>query len=55
MPGARFAHGGGERGEGGLGQQALVVAPGARARVVVGGDMVARLAVVEPSGPGGDA
>ena len=34
------AHGGGERGEGGLGQKALVVAPGAGRGVVVGGDMV---------------
>ena len=45
----RFAHGGGERGEGGLGQQALVVAPGAGVRFVGDGDMVARLAVVEPA------
>ena len=52
---AGFAHGRGERGEGGLGQEALVVAPGARGRVVVGGDVVGGLAVVEPAGPGGDA
>ena len=49
------ADGRGERGEGGLGQQALVVAPGAGRGVVVDGDVVARLAVVEPAGPGGDA
>ena len=51
---AGFAHGRGERGEGGLGQQPLVVAPGARGRVVVGRDVVGGLAVVEPAGPGGD-
>ena len=50
----RLAHGGGERGEGGLGQQALVVAPGAGRGFVGDGDVVARLAVVEPAGPGGD-
>ena len=50
----RLAHRRGERGEGGLGQQALVVAPGARRGVVVGGDVVARLAVVDAAGPGGD-
>ena len=49
------ARGGGERGEGRLGQQALVVAPGARGGVVVDGDVVGCLAVVEPAGPGGDA
>ena len=48
------AHRRGERGEGGLGQQALVVAPGAGRGVVVDGDVVARLAVVEPAGPGGE-
>ena len=53
--GPACTHGRGECGEGGLGQQALVVAPGARGRVVVDGDVVARLAVVEPAGPGGDA
>ena len=31
-----------------------VVAPRAGARLVVHGDMVARLADVEPAGPGGD-
>ena len=51
---SRLAHGGGERGEGGLGQQALVVAPGAGRGFVGDGDMVARLSVVEPAGPGGD-
>ena len=50
-----FADGGGERGEGGLGQQALVVAPGAGAGVVVDGDVVGGLAVVQPARPGGDA
>ena len=35
--------------------QALVVAPCAGRGVVVDGDVVARLAVVEPAGPGGDA
>ena len=54
MLGPRLAHGGGERGEGGLGQQALVVAPGAGRGFVGHGDVVARLAVVEPAGPGGD-
>ena len=53
--GPACTHGRGERGEGGLGQQALVVAPGAGRGVVVDGDVVARLAVVEPAGPGGDA
>ena len=48
-------HGGGERGEGGLGQQALVVAPGAGGGLVMDGDMVARLAVVKPARPGADA
>ena len=52
---AGSAHGGGQCGEGGLGQEALVVVSGARARLVVGGDMVAGLAVVEPAGPGVDA
>ena len=51
----RLAHGGGERSEGGLGQQTLVVAPGADGGLVVDGDMVARLAVVEPARPGADA
>ena len=51
----RPAHGRGERGEGGLGQQALVVAPGAGGGLVMDGDMVARLAVVEPARPGADA
>ena len=51
----RLAHGGGERREGGLGQQALVVAPGAGGGLVMDGDMVARLAVVEPARPGADA
>ena len=50
----RLAHGGGEGGESGLGQQALVVAPGAGRGFVGDGDVVARLAVVEPAGPGGD-
>ena len=54
VPGPRLAHGGGERGEGGLGQQALVAAPGAGRDCVGGGDMVARLAVVEPAATGGD-
>ena len=49
------AHGRGERGEGDLGQQALVVAPGAGRGVVMDGDVVARLAVVEPPGLSGDA
>ena len=49
------AHGRGERGERGLGQQALVVAPGAGRGVVVDGDVVGSLAVVEAAGPGGDA
>ena len=49
------AHGRGERGERGLGQQALVVAPGAGRGVVVDGDVVGGLAVVEAAGPGGDA
>ena len=52
---ARRAHGGGERGEGGLRQQALVVAPRADARLVVDGDVGACLAVVLPARPGGDA
>ena len=55
MAGSRSAHGGGQGGEGGLGQEPLVVASGARARLVVGGDMVAGLAVVEPAGPSIDA
>ena len=55
MTRTRLAHGRGERGEGGLGQQTLVVAPSAGARLVVDGDMVAGLAVVEPAGPGADA
>ena len=50
----RLAHGGGEGGEGGLGQQALVVAPGAGRGFVGDGDVVARRAVVEPARPGGD-
>ena len=37
-----------------LGQQALVVALGAGRGFVGDGDMVARLAVVEPAGPGSD-
>ena len=55
MAGTGSAHRGGQGGESGLGQEALVVASGARARVVVGGDMVAGLAVVKPAGPGIDA
>ena len=43
MRGACLAHGGGEGGESGLGQEALVVAPGAGARLVMDGDVVARL------------
>ena len=53
--GAGGAHGRGQSGEGGLGQQALVVPAGARARVVMDGDLVAGLTVVEPAGPRGDA
>ena len=52
---AGLAHRRGERGEGGLREQALVVAPGAGRGVVNEGDVVARLAVVAPAGPGGDA
>ena len=50
-----LAHGRRQRGEGGLGQQALVVAPGAGGCLVVDGHMVARLAVVLPARPGADA
>ena len=50
-----LAHGRGERGEGGLRQEALVVAAGAGGGLVMDGDMVARLAVVLPARPGADA
>ena len=49
------ADGGGERRQGVFWQQALVVAPGAGARLVLGGDPVADPAVVDPAGPGADA
>ena len=55
MRAPRPAHDRGERRKCGLGQQALVVAPGAGGGLVVDGDMVARLAVVEPARPGADA
>ena len=47
---ANLAHGCRQGGKSGLGQQALVVAPGACRGVVVGGDVVGSLTVVEPAG-----
>ena len=54
VTGPRIAHGRGQRGEGLLGQEALVVAPGVGVGVVMGCDLLAGLAVVEPAGPGVD-
>ena len=47
MKTARLAHGGGKRGEGGLGQKALVVSAGTGRGVVVDGDVVGCLAAVD--------
>ena len=54
VAGPRIVHGRGQRGEGLLGQEALVVAPGIGVGVVMDGDLLAGLAVVEPAGPGVD-
>ena len=49
-----IAHVRGQRGKSLLGQEALVVAPGIGVGVVMDGDLLARLAVVEPAGPAVD-
>ena len=54
VTGPGIAHGRGQRGEGLLGQEAFVVAPGTGVGVVMDSDLLARLAVVEPAGPGVD-
>ena len=54
VAGPRIAHGRGQRGEGLLGQEAFVVAPGTGVGVVMDSDLLAGLAVVEPAGPGVD-
>ena len=54
VTGPCIAHGRGQRGKGLLGQEALVVAPGIGVGIVMDGDLLARLAVVELAGPGVD-